>query len=88
MQRVANDVVAQELGALAAQSRAARSEPAHPDRQGTASDHGTHRGAARLADAVGQEIGEKNLKTLATLISRVTEASRRYRQAAGEEPSP
>ena len=40
------------------------------------------------ADAVGQEIGERDLKTLATLISRVTEASRRYRQAAGEEPSP
>lgn len=40
------------------------------------------------ADAVGQEIGEKDLKTLATLISRVTEASRRYRQAAEEEPLP
>ena len=40
------------------------------------------------ADTVGQEIGEKNLKTLGTLINRLTDASRRYRQAAGEESSP
>ena len=37
------------------------------------------------ADAVGREIGEKNLKTLATLIGRVADASRRYRQSASEE---
>lgn len=88
MQRVANDVVAQGW---------AYRRP-NPGRRGqnllVLADKGRRVAAALTAeqhawtDAVGQEIGEKHLKTLATLISRVTEASRRYRQAAEEEPLP
>ena len=88
VQRVANDVVAQG---------SARWRP-NPERRRqnllVLTDKGRRAIAALTAeqhtwaDAVGREIGEKDLKTLATLISRVTEASRRYRQAAGEEPSP
>ena len=87
-QRVANDVVAQGW---------AHWQP-NPGRRGqnllVLTDKGRRAIAALTAeqhawaDAVGQEIGERDLKTLATLISRVTETSRRYRQAAGEEPSP
>ncbi|ERH25698.1 hypothetical protein HMPREF1979_00247 [Actinomyces johnsonii F0542] len=88
VQRVANNVVAQDW---------AHWQP-NPGRRGqnllVLTDRGRRAIAALTAeqhawaDAVGQEIGEKDLKTLATLISRVTEASRRYRQAAGEESSP
>ena len=88
VQRVANDVVAQGW---------ARWRP-NPERRRqnllVLTDKGRRAIAALTAeqhawaDAVGREIGEKDLKTLATLISRVTEASRRYRQAAGEEPLP
>ena len=88
VQRVANDVVAQDW---------AHWQP-NPGRRGQNLLVLTGKGRRAIAaltaeqhawaDAVGQEIGERDLKTLATLISRVTEASRRYRQAAGEEPSP
>ena len=88
VQRVTNDVVAQGW---------ARWQP-NPGRRGqnllVLTDKGRRAVAALTteqhawADAVGQEIGEKDLKTLRTLISRVTEASRQYRQAAEEEPSP
>lgn len=41
------------------------------------------------ADTVGQEIGEEDLRTLETLINRLTDASRHYRRHAAEEgPSP
>lgn len=85
VQRVANDVVAQDW---------ARWQP-NPGRRGQNLLSLTARGRRAIAalaaeqhawaDAVGQEIGEKNLKTLATLIGRVTQASRRYRQATGED---
>ena len=88
VQRVANDVVAQGW---------ARWRP-NPERRRqnllVLTDKGRQAITALTAeqhawaDAVGQEIGEKDLKTLGTLISRVTEASRRYRQAAEEEPLP
>jgi len=85
VQRVANDVVAQEW---------ARWQP-NPRRRGQNLLVLTARGRRAVAaltaeqhawaDAVGREIGEKNLKTLATLIGRVADASRRYRQSASEE---
>ena len=88
VQRVANDVVAQDW---------AHWQP-NPGRRGQNLLILTGKGRRAItaltaeqhawADTVGQEIGEKNLKTLGTLISRLTDASRRYRQAAGEEPSP
>ena len=88
VQRVANDVVAQDW---------AHWQP-NPGRRGQNLLVLTGKGRRAItalnaeqhawADTVGQEIGEKNLKTLGTLISRLTDASRRYRQAAGEEPSP
>ena len=88
VQRVANDVVIQGW---------ARWEP-NPGRRGQNLLVLTGKGRRAIAaltaeqhawaDTVGQEIGEKNLKTLGTLINRLTDASRRYRQAAGEEPSP
>ena len=88
VQRVTNDVVAQGW---------ARWQP-NPGRRGQNLLVLTNKGRRAVAaltteqhawaDAVGQEIGEKDLKTLRTLISRVTEASRQYRQAAEEEPSP
>lgn len=84
VQRVANDVVARGW---------AHWRP-NPGRRGQNLLGLTTRGRRAVAalateqhawaDAVGQEIGEKNLKTLATLISRVTDASRRYWQALGE----
>ena len=87
VQRVANDVVAQDW---------AHWQP-NPGRRGQNLLILTGKGRRAItaltaeqhawADTVGQEIGEKNLKTLGTLISRLTDASRRYRQAAGEEPS-
>ena len=85
VQRVANDVVAQEW---------ARWQP-NPRRRGQNLLVLTARGRRAVAaltteqhawaDAVGRRIGEKNLKTLATLIGRVADASRRYRQSASEE---
>ena len=88
VQRVANDVVAQDW---------AHWQP-NPGRRGQNLLVLTGKGRRAItaltaeqhawADTVGQEIGEKNLKTLGTLVSRLTDASRRYRQAAGEEPSP
>lgn len=85
VQRVANDVVAQEW---------ARWQP-NPRRRGQNLLVLTARGGRAVAaltaeqhawaDAVGRRIGEKNLKTLATLIGRVADASRRYRQSASEE---
>ena len=88
VQRVANDVVAQGW---------AHWQP-NPGRRGQNLLVLTGKGRRAItaltaeqhawADTVGQEIGEKNLKTLGTLINRLTDASRRYRQAAGEEPSP
>jgi len=85
VQRVANDVVAQAR---------ARRQP-NPRRRGQNLLVLTARGRRAVAaltteqhawaDAVGREIGEKNLKTLATLIGRVADASRRYRQSASEE---
>ena len=88
VQRVANDVVAQDW---------AHWQP-NPGRRGQNLLILTGKGRRAIttltaeqhawADTVGQEIGEKDLKTLGTLISRLTDASRRYRQAAGEEPSP
>ena len=88
VQRVANDVVAQDW---------AHWQP-NPGRRGQNLLILTGKGRRAItaltaeqhawADTVGQEIGEKNLKTLGTLVSRLTDASRRYRQAAGEEPSP
>ena len=85
VQRVANDGVAQEW---------ARWQP-NPRRRGQNLLVLTARGRRAVAaltaeqhawaDAVGREIGEKNLKTLATLIGRVADASRRYRQSASEE---
>lgn len=78
VRRVANDVVAQGW---------AHWQP-NPGRRGqnllVLTDKGRRAITALTAeqhawaDAVGQEIGERDLKTLATLISRVTEASRRY----------
>ena len=63
--------------------------PSQNHRPGNAAGTATTlRDSPAWADAVGQEIGEKDLTTLGTLINRVTEASRRYRQAAGEESSP
>ena len=85
VQRVANDVVAQDW---------AHWRP-NPGRRGqnllVMTDRGRRAIAALTveqhawADAVGQEIGEKNLTTLGTLISRLTEASHRYRQRTNDE---
>ena len=85
VQRVANDVVAQGW---------AHWQP-NPGRHGqnllVLTDKGRRAIAALTAeqhawaDAVGQEIGKKDLKTLGTLINRVTEASRRYRQNTNDE---
>ena len=83
VQRVANDVVAQDW---------AHWQP-NPGRRGqnllVLTPKGRQAGAALAkeqhawANTVGQEIGEKDLKILGTLISRLTDASRCYRQAAG-----
>jgi len=84
VQRVANDVVVQEW---------ARWQP-NPGRRGQNLLVLTSKGRGAIAkltaeqhawaDAVGRELGERNLKTLATLIDRLTDASRRYRQSADE----
>ncbi|WP_167147772.1 MarR family transcriptional regulator [Actinomyces sp. ZJ308] len=84
VQRVANDVVARGW---------AHWRP-NPGRRGQNLLGLTARGRRAVAalatqqhawaDAVGQEIGERDLRTLAALISRVTDASRRYRQATNE----
>ena len=80
VQRVANDVVAQDW------------QP-NPGRRGQNLLVLTPKGRQAVAalakeqhawaNTVGQEIGEKDLKILGTLISRLTDASRCYRQAAG-----
>lgn len=83
VQRVANDVVAQDW---------AHWQP-NPGRRGQNLLVLTPKGRQAVAalakeqhawaNTVGQEIGEKELKILGTLISRLTDASRCYRQAAG-----
>ena len=83
VQRVANDVVAQDW---------AHWQP-NPGRRGQNLLVLTPKGRQAVAalakeqhawaNTVGQEIGEKDLKILGTLISRLTDASRCYRQAAG-----
>ena len=83
VQRVANNVVAQDW---------AHRQP-NPGRRGQNLLVLTPKGRQAVAalakeqhawaNTVGQEIGEKELKILGTLISRLTDASRCYRQAAG-----
>ena len=83
VQRVANNVVAQDW---------AHWQP-NPGRRGQNLLVLTPKGRQAVAalakeqhawaNTVGQEIGEKELKILGTLISRLTDASRCYRQAAG-----
>lgn len=84
VQRVANDVVSRGW---------ARWRP-NPGRRGQNRLDLTAKGRRAVAalatqqhawaDAVGQEVGEQDLRTLAALISRVTDASHHYRQALGE----